>query len=94
MPKNWGLHGIFHHGMHLSAVVSYDDERVFDKEGNEIQVSIIKTYSKRERKKFIYIYAEMMMMCFISYVSSHGVKKIILLYTMMSKIFDVCSLML
>ena len=45
MPKNWGLHGIFHHGMHLSAVVSYDDERVFDKEGNEIQVSIIKTYS-------------------------------------------------
>ena len=33
----------------------------------------------------------MMMMCFISYVSSHGVKKIILLYTMMSKIFDVCS---
>ena len=36
----------------------------------------------------------MMMMCFISYVSSHGVKKIILLYTMMSKIFDVCSLML
>ena len=52
MPKNWGLHGIFHHGMHLSAVVSYDDERVFDKEGNEIQVSIIKTYSK-ERNSYM-----------------------------------------
>jgi len=52
MPKNWGLHGIFHHGMHLSAVVSYDDERVFDTEGNEIQVSIIKTYSK-ERNSYM-----------------------------------------
>ena len=54
--------------------------------------SIIKTYSKRERKKFIYIYAEMMMMCFISYVSSHGVKKIILLLYNhdVSKLFDVC----
>ena len=51
MPKNWGLHGIFHHGMHLSAVVSYDDERVFDKEGNEIQVSIIKTYSKERNSQ-------------------------------------------
>ena len=41
MPKNWGLHGIFHRGMHLS-VVSYDDERVFDKQGNEIEVLLLR----------------------------------------------------
>ena len=57
MPKNWGLHGIFHPEvfMHLS-VVSYEDERVFDKRRNEILVLLLRhTVNEKERNLYTYM---------------------------------------
>ena len=58
-------------------------ERVFDVKGAKFVLLLRHTV----RNSY-----EMMIMCFISYVSSHGVKEIVV-YTMMSKICDVCIIL-
>ena len=70
------LHGIFH-GMHLSVLW-------WKGIWCEGRANLVLLLRHTVRNSY-----EMMIMCFISYVSSHGVKEIVV-YTMMSKICDVC----